>query len=286
MTNSNDRLDRDDPGLKPTRFERLVRLTGQPALDLLERSFVVVLGLGGVGSFTAEALARSGIGRLRLLDYDHVCITNTNRQLHALESTVGLAKAEVMADRLRQVNPNAIIEPAPIRYAPDAADWLLEERPDFVVDAIDQITLKCHLIATCHAHGLAVVSSMGAAGRLDPTRICVSDLAESHHDAMAANVRKILRNRHGFPRQGRFGVPVVFSDEPIKSPHVANDVKDAARDGSGDGRAPRRQSIPDPRNGSRVPGSASFVTGAFGLAAASVVVRTLISRDAAHPSIR
>lgn len=255
------------------RFDRMARLTGDAAMERLQSAFVVVMGLGGVGSFTAEALARSGVGRLRIVDFDVVCVTNTNRQLHALKGNIGKAKAALLAERLRRVNPLAEIEPMEQFYQAESSDALLAGEPDFVVDAIDQFTAKCHLLATCRARGVPVVSSMGAAGRWDPTRIQVVDLNRTHTDKMAANVRRILREKHDFPRgKEPWGIPAVFSDEPVQPPHEL-----AYEAGTG-----FRCVCPQGQNGlltcdrrARIDGSASFVTGTFGLVAASVVVRRL-----------
>lgn len=255
------------------RFDRMARLTSDPGMEALQNAFVIVIGLGGVGSFAAEALARSGVGRLRLIDFDDVCVTNANRQLHALKGNIGKPKATLVADRMRRINPVARIEPVKQFYQAECSDELLEGEPDFVVDAIDQFTAKCHLIATCTERGIPIITSMGAAGRWDPTRIQIADLNKTHHDPMAANARKILREKHAFPKGKRpWGVPAVFSDETYRAPYPLAYEKGGAfvcvcpqgQNGllTCDGRA-------------RIDGSASFVTGAFGLAAASYVVRAL-----------
>lgn len=259
------------------RFDRAARLFTEPGLARLLQARVVVFGMGGVGSFAAESLARSGVGKLTLVDFDEVCITNVNRQLHALKGNVGRQKVEVMAERLRLVHPSADIEPVARFYAADSSDELLSQPIDFVVDAIDNVTAKVHLIATCVRRGIPLVSSMGAAARLDPTRIRTADLANTHTDPLARHVRKLLRQHHGLDaREGQpLGVVAVFSDEePIDPSDVGYD--------RGQG---FRCVCPSGDNGlhscdkrSRIEGSASFVTGAFGLACASVAVRTLIGR--------
>ena len=132
------------------RFDRMARLTGDEGMARLPNSFVVVFGLGGVGSFTAEALVRSGVGRIRIVDFDDVCVTNTNRQLHAMKGHIGRPKSALMGERLRRINPKAIVEDVKMFYQAECSDELLAGEPDFVVDAIDQFTAKCHLIATCH----------------------------------------------------------------------------------------------------------------------------------------
>lgn len=256
------------------RFDRAGRLFGEPGLHRLMGARVVIVGLGGVGSFAAEALARSGIGAIRLVDFDKVCITNTNRQLHTMKGTVGKSKVEVMAERLRLVHPTARIEPMKAFYAADSSEDLLSGSIDYVVDCIDNMTAKAHLVATCLERGLRVVSSMGAAARMDPTQIRVADLARTERDPFARAFRKLLRKNHGVETSGGpIGVPAVFSVEaPIEPKPLAYD-----------GEAGFRCVCPGGKNGlndcdekRRIDGSAAFVTGAFGLAAASVVVRDLV----------
>jgi len=259
------------------RFDRAARLFTEPGLARLMASRVVVFGMGGVGSFAAEALARSGVGQLVLVDFDEVCITNVNRQLHAMKGTVGRQKVDVMAERLRLVHPSAQITAIPAFYSAETSEALLAAPIDFVVDAIDNVTAKVHLIATCVARGIPLVSSMGAAARLDPTRVRTADLSDTHTDPLARNVRKMLRQRHDLDAsEGRpSGVTAVFSDEPPIDPSgVGYD--------NGQG---HRCVCPSGDNGlhscdkrSRIEGSAGFVTGTFGLTCAGVVVRTLIAR--------
>jgi tRNA A37 threonylcarbamoyladenosine dehydratase len=264
-----------EPALRThRRFDRAARLFGEPGLHALMRARVLVFGLGGVGSFAAEALARSGVGHLVLIDFDDVCVTNANRQLHALRGTIGRKKVEVMAERLALVHPTSRVEPVPRFYDADSSEELLAGRVDYVVDAIDNLKAKAHLIATCVRRGIPVVSSMGAAARLDPTRVRVADVAETAFDPMAAHLRKILREKHGL--EARRGAPTgalaVFSDEPPREP-----ARLSYDEGTG-----FRCVCPNGDNGlhtcsrrARIDGSAAFVTGAFGLAAASVVVRAI-----------
>jgi tRNA A37 threonylcarbamoyladenosine dehydratase len=235
---------------------------------------VVVFGLGGVGSFAAEALARSAVGQLVLVDFDEICVTNVNRQLHALKGNVGKRKVDVMAERLRLIHPTAQIEAVPTFYNAESSDELLRGEIDYVVDAIDNVTAKVHLLSTCVQRGLPVVSSMGAAARLDPTRVRTGTLGETHTDPFARNVRRMLRQQHGLSAaESLAGVTAVFSDEePIDPSDVHYD--------HGQG---FRCVCPNGDNGlhscekrTRIEGSASFVVGTFGLTCASVVVRGLI----------
>ena len=256
------------------RFDRMGRLVGDTGMERLFGSRVLVIGLGGVGSFAAESLARSGIGHLTLVDFDRVCVTNTNRQLQAMKGTVGKLKAAVLAERLRLVNPQAEITPVPRFYDADTAAAILERgpAPDYVVDAIDNITAKCHLLASCKRLGLRVVSSMGASGRMDPTQLTVADLAETRIDPLALEVRKILRRKHGFPESGPFGITAVFSTEHPRHPEELHyDEGEGFRcvcpGGKNDLHSCEERRL--------IYGTASFVTGSFGLGCASVVVRAL-----------
>lgn len=259
------------------RFDRAARLFTEPGLGRLMQARVLVFGMGGVGSFAAEALARSAVGRLVLIDFDEVCITNVNRQLHALKGNVGRQKVDVMAERVRLIHPAGEVTPIPTFYNEESSEQLLSGDIDFVVDAIDNLTAKAHLLATCLKRGLPVVSSMGAAARLDPTRVRTADLAQTHKDPLARNVRKLLRQKHALTLSDKqpLGITAVFSDEPPIDPTAV---------GYDQGQG-FRCVCPNGDNGlhscekrSRIEGSAAFVTGAFGLACASVVVRTLIGR--------
>ncbi len=256
------------------RFDRAARLFTEPGLGRLADARVLVIGVGGVGSFAAEALSRSAVGTLALIDFDKVCVTNTNRQLHAMKGNIGKRKVDVMAERLRLVHPTGRVEAESSFYEATTSDRLLSGKVDFVVDAIDNLTAKAHLVATCIERGIPIVSCMGAAARLDPTAIQVADLSETEIDPFARAFRKILRQRHGLDTTKPLGVAAVFSTEtPIEPTPPSYD------DGVG-----FRCVCPGGKNGKndcdrklRIDGSAAFVTGAFGLTAASVVVRSFLS---------
>jgi tRNA threonylcarbamoyladenosine dehydratase len=200
------------------RFDRLGRLLGDGAVSALMSKRVLVVGLGGVGGFAAEAIARSAVGHVMLVDFDDVCVTNTNRQLQAVQGAIGKPKAWLLRDRLRTINPQAKIEATRAFYNAARSEQLLtspwgDGRYDFVVDAIDNLTAKAHLITACKARGIPVVSSMGAAGKMDPTRLKIADLADTYVDPLAREMRSILRKKHGFPTKGKMGVTAVYSDE-------------------------------------------------------------------------
>ena len=257
------------------RFDRLGRLIGEANLLRLARAHVMIVGVGGVGSWAAESLVRSGIGAVTLVDFDDVCITNFNRQLHALEGRVCEPKAEVMAQRLRLINPAAAIRVLPLFYQAENSAQVLDLRPDFVVDAIDCLSSKCHLLAACRDRGIRVVCSTGSGGRLDPARLAVADLSRTDVDPLAKMARKILRQKHGFPRdgQGEFGIPAVFSREDPSLP------QEMSYDHGGKQRcfcARRNNEFFNCDDRNVILGTAAFVTGAFGLHCAAVVVRGLL----------
>lgn len=256
------------------RWDRLGRLLGDEGVHRLHAAHVMVIGLGGVGSWCAEALARSGVGRLTLVDHDLVCVTNTNRQLPCVRGAVGKPKASVLAERLRSINPDAQVQAVPMFFEARTADLLLAEKREltWVVDAIDNVTAKCHLLAGCRQRGLPVVCCTGAAGRMDPTRVRTGDLSETRADPLAAVVRRLLRQKHGFPRTGAFDVPAVWSEEPLRpSLPLAYDGDEGfscvCPGGENDHHNCEDRHV--------IWGTASFVTGAVGLAAASLVVRAI-----------
>jgi tRNA threonylcarbamoyladenosine dehydratase len=199
------------------RFSRTEILLGPEGLEKLRQAKVAVFGLGGVGSYAAEALCRAGVGSIMLVDFDDICLTNVNRQLHALDGTVGKAKSQVMAERLRLINPDAEIVPYRDFYSAENSDYLLSGRLDCVLDAIDHFTSKIHLIKSCRERCIPVISSMGAAMKLDPTQVRVGDISETHKCRMARSVRKLLR-KEGIEE----GVRVVYSTEGYREPKVAD----------------------------------------------------------------
>lgn len=260
------------------RFDRAARLFSEPGLHTLMRSRVLVIGVGGVGSFAAEALARSGVGQIALVDFDRVCVTNTNRQLHAMQGTIGKQKVEVMAERLRLVHPTAHVEAVAKFYNAESSEAVLSGQVDFVIDAIDNLSAKAHLLSTCLKRGLPVVSSMGAAARMDPTQVRVADLADTYNDAFAGALRKLLRKEYGLavaPKTSS-GIQAVFSPEQVTLPSPPGyDQGEGFRCVCPGG----KNGLHDCDRRARIDGTAAFVTGTFGLVAASVVVRALVQRE-------
>ena len=254
------------------RFDRAARLLGDDGVARLQRSTVTVFGVGGVGSFAAEGLARSGVGRIILVDFDRICVTNVNRQLHALKGTLGKPKVAVMAERLRAINPDAVIEPRVEFYAAQSSARLLCPEPDVIVDAIDNITAKLHLIATCVRERLRLVSSMGAAARSDPTQVRVADLARTRLDPFARELRKLLRKKHGIDCTEPLGVTAVYSEEEPQAP-----VPLAYDDGAFRCVCPGGDNgLADCAHRNRVEGSSAFVPPVFGMTAAACAVRLLL----------
>lgn len=224
-------------------------IIGKDGLEKLKNSKVAIFGVGGVGSYTVEALARAGIGSLVLVDFDVVDVTNINRQLHALSNSVGKVKVELMAERVKLINPNINVTTINEFYTPENGEQILAEPVDYVVDAIDTVTNKLDLIKRCVTNHIPVVASMGAGNKLDPTAFKVADISETSVCPLAKVVRRELR-KAGIDQ----GVKVVYSTEPAIKPVevLSTPVKKQA------------------------PGSVSFVPATAGLILASVVVRDLL----------
>ncbi|WP_237068285.1 tRNA cyclic N6-threonylcarbamoyladenosine(37) synthase TcdA [Microbulbifer guangxiensis] len=255
------------------RFGGIGRLYGEAALETLHAAHFIVIGIGGVGSWTAEALARSGVGSLTLIDLDDVCITNTNRQSHALQSTIGQIKVDVTAERLRQVNPEIQIETVEDFAASDNLAELLDPtlRPiDIVIDAIDAARVKAAIVAYCKARKLRLVTVGSAGGKRDPAQVTSADLGRTTNDPMLAKVRQHLYRFHNFQksRKRQFGVDAIFSPEPMVYPQPDGQVcqqKSTMQDG-----------VKLDCSGGF--GAATMVTGTFGFAAASRGIERLLQK--------
>ena len=246
------------------RFGGIGRLYGLEAMARLARAHVCVVGVGGVGSWTVEALARSGVGQLTLIDLDDVCVNNSNRQLHTLHSTIGQQKVDVLASRARDISPECQITPVSDFFTAATAEELLSTDYDWVVDAIDHVDHKALLLARCRARGLKAVCVGGAGGRADPTRLEVDDLSRSAVDGLLRNLRHRLRHAHDFPRDAPWNIPCVFSREHAVYPTPDGGVCDSPPAGT--------NARLDCATGF---GAATFVTGAAGFMAAGVVVSAL-----------
>ena len=241
------------------QFSRNELAIGKEGLEKMKNSTVAVLGIGGVGSFSAEALARSGVGRLILIDKDDVDITNVNRQLIALLSTIGRPKADIMKERINDINPECEVIALKMFYTEETYEEIFAYGLDYVVDASDTISYKIHLMKECLKRNIPIISSMGAANKMDPTRFQIADISKTHTDPIAKVIRTRLR-KEGI----RKGIPVVFSDE---SPIV---IREDVRKVVGKENAPiRKAKMP--------PSSNAFVPSVAGLIMASHVVKELLS---------
>ncbi len=249
----------DTPDLE-RRFAGVARLYGESGYARLRAARVAVIGIGGVGSWAAEALARSGVGSISLIDLDHIAESNTNRQIHALGDAYGRAKVQAMAERIAAIDPSCAVQPVEAFVDVDNAAQLAAGH-DLVLDCIDQVSAKAALIAACRPLGIAVITCGAAGGRIDPTRLRQDDLARVSGDPLLAKVRYRLRRHYGFPREGgkrvrKFDVVAVFSDEPIRTPQECS---------------------PQARLACAGYGSTVAVTGAMGFAAAAAALRHLAS---------
>lgn len=259
--------------MKQHRFSRMELLIGAPAQQRLGQASVAVFGVGGVGSYAAEALARAGVGRLTLVDFDDICLTNINRQIHALDATVGRAKVQVMAERCRAINPQLQVEAVKAFYEEQSSAELLGRGYDYVLDCIDHITAKLHLIQTCKQQGLPIISSMGAANKLDPTKIAVADLFETQKCRLARIIRKQLRKR-GISS----GVRVVFSTEEFLP--LGSEPAGCAADCICPNKEDQRWSCEHRRV---ILGSSSYLPPIFGLTMAGEVIRELVATPGDRP---
>ena len=202
------------------RFGGLSRLYGRAGLERLADSKVAVIGIGGVGSWVVEALARSAVGAISMFDLDHVAESNVNRQLQALEETLGQAKVVAMARRVQAINPQCSIEAVEAFIAPDNLQLVIGGGFDYVIDCIDSFRIKAALIAACRRGRIRVITIGGAGGQIDPTLIRVADLSRTEQDPLLSKTRKLLRREYGFPAnpKRRFEVPAVFSLEQQRYP--------------------------------------------------------------------
>lgn len=238
-------------------------LLGEPAIETLKRSHVAVFGIGGVGGYTTEALARSGVGELTIIDNDRVCISNVNRQIYALQSTIGQYKVDVAEQRIHDINPECVVHRHQMFYLPDNADQIDLTQFDYVVDCIDTVTAKIELVRRCHSLGIPLISSMGAANKMDATAFRVTDITKTTMDPLAKIIRKKMRQLH-IPH-----LKVVYSVEPPLCPIENPDEMEHSfkqDDTTGD-EIPKRRSVP---------ASNAFVPATAGLIAAGEVIKDLL----------
>ncbi|WP_028111567.1 tRNA cyclic N6-threonylcarbamoyladenosine(37) synthase TcdA [Ferrimonas kyonanensis] len=252
------------------RFGGIGRLYGAAALQHFSQAHVCVVGIGGVGTWVAEALARSGIGELTLIDLDDICITNSNRQCHALTQTIGQSKVAVMAQRIRDINPDCKVNEVEEFVDSDNLFELIDDGLDYLVDCIDSVKAKAALIAHCKRRKIKLVTVGGAGGQMDPTRVQVADLAKTYQDPLAAKVRNLLRRDYNFSKnpKRRFQVECVFSDEQLKYPGADGQI--CLAKGAAEG--------PKAMDCASGFGAVTPLTGTFGFVAASRVLIKLAER--------
>jgi tRNA A37 threonylcarbamoyladenosine dehydratase len=253
-----------------TRFGAIGRLYGVEGLARIRAAHVCIIGLGGVGCWVVEALARSGIGALTLVDMDEVCLSNVNRQIHAMDGTVGRSKASVLAERVGQIAPECEVTLEETFFTESTMERLLAPDYDYIVDGIDATRHKCLLIAEARKRRLKLITCGGAGGCIDPTRIKIQDLARTINDPLLLQVRKKLRQEYGFPQFSRqkFKIDCVYSDELPRFPQADGSV------------ACERESGADYRlNCDAGFGSAAFVTGSIGFFLAAEVVKRIAQAE-------
>lgn len=213
------------------RFGGIARLYGVKGAHVLQSSHFCVIGIGGVGSWVAEALARNGVGNITLIDLDDICTTNVNRQIHALSSTIGWDKVAVMADRISQINPDCNIHQIDDFVTEENLSTLMSSNYDYVIDAIDSVNIKTKIIAYCKRNKLPIITIGGAGGQVDPTKIQITDLSKTYQDPLLAKVKNQLRREHNFPRdtvkkisKRKFAIDAVFSTEQLIYPDLEGGV--------------------------------------------------------------
>ena len=253
------------------RFAGTARLYGQSELEILRQSHVCVVGIGGVGSWAVEALARSGVGQLTLIDMDDVCVTNINRQIHAMTGTIGQSKIEVMAARVQAINPDCQIHLIDDFITESNIPEYITKDFDYVLDAIDSIKPKTALLAYCKRQKIKVITVGGAGGQTDPTQIQISDLTKTIQDPLAAKLRNNLRRFHNFTKStGRkFGIECVFSTEQLKYPQADGSVCAAKNTAEGSKRMDCASGF----------GAATVVTATFGFIAVARIIEKLTKQQ-------
>jgi tRNA A37 threonylcarbamoyladenosine dehydratase len=253
------------------RFSGIGRVYGQRALRLFHDSHICVVGIGGVGSWAAEALARSGIGRITLIDMDDICVTNINRQIPALSSTVGQLKTEVMAERIRQINPDCRVDCIDDFITPDNIADYISARFDYVIDAIDSVRPKAALLAFCRRNKISVISTGGAGGQMDPSQIQVADLAKTIQDPLAAKLRERLKSEYNIAKnsKGKLAIDCVFSTEQLTYPQADGSVCHVKQNADGVLKMDCSAGF----------GAVTMVTASFGFIAVSHALKKMIAKD-------
>lgn len=243
------------------RFGGIGRLYTPEGLAILRRSHICVIGIGGVGSWAVEALARSGIGKITMIDMDDICVTNINRQIHAMSGTVAQLKTEAMKERIEKINPECQVEIIDDFITPENIPEYLNRGYDYVIDAIDSVRTKAALIAYCKRHKIKLITTGGAGGQTDPTQIQITDLSKTIQDPLASKVRSLLRKEYNFSQnpKRKFGVDCVFSTQPLIFPKMGEGCEISATMNCANGF-----------------GAVTMVTATFGFFAVSRVIDKLL----------
>ncbi|WP_085297673.1 tRNA cyclic N6-threonylcarbamoyladenosine(37) synthase TcdA [Cognaticolwellia mytili] len=217
------------------RFGGISRLYGNNGAEALKQSHFCVIGIGGVGSWVAEAFARNGVGEITLIDLDDLCITNINRQIHALSDTVGQSKVDVMAQRIKQINPECQVNIVEDFVTLENIRELLSNSIDYVIDAIDSVNVKSAIIAHCKRNKLPIITIGGAGGQVDPSKIAIADLSQTFQDPLLAKVRNQLRREYNFSRnvKRKFSIDAIFSSEQLRYPDNEGNVCHAKQSNDG-----------------------------------------------------
>ena len=245
------------------RFGGIARLYGQPALERLRQAHICVIGIGGVGSWVVEALARSGVGKMTLIDMDDICVTNINRQLPALTGNIGKLKTEVMKERVQHINPEAEVHIIDDFLSVENLTDYLNQGYDYVIDAIDNVKTKAALIAYCKRNKIKVMTIGGAGGQTDPSQIQIADLSKTVQDPLLAKVRSLLRKNYHFSQnpKRKFGIDCVFSTQPLIFPQTEGDCAVSATMNCANGF-----------------GAATMITATFGFFAVARVIDKLTAK--------
>ena len=250
------------------RFGGTQRLYSQSGLKRLNQSTVTIVGIGGVGSWVAEALARTAIGKIILIDMDDICVTNTNRQIHATTAAVGKLKVEVMSGRIKSINPDCQVVPVVDFVSANNLTKYLDKNTDYVVDAIDNARTKAAMIAFCKRQKIKIITIGGAGGQIDPLKITIGDLSRTWQDPLSAKVRNELRRNYRFSKnpKRRFGVECVYSTEQLLYPTSDGTISYQKQSREGSARLDCAQGL----------GASVMVTATFGMIAAARIIDKLL----------
>jgi tRNA A37 threonylcarbamoyladenosine dehydratase len=243
------------------RFDGVKRIYTDPSFEILNKSHVAIFGIGGVGSWACESLARSGVGEITLVDLDDICISNTNRQIHALDGNYGKLKVHVMRDRILSINPNCKINCIEDFFSESTMEEILDDSFDYVIDAIDSMKSKCILISECKKRNIKIITTGGAGGKFDPTHIKIIDLSKCYNDGLLGTVKNNLKRFYKFPKHTniKFHVPCVFSPEFRTEPEQSCQTTSL-----------------NCQNGY---GALTHITGTFGFMAAGYVINDLLNKE-------